>query len=340
MRQAPIQRRQRFERPRGGFTLIELLVVMAIIAILVGLTAAAAFRVRIKALEVQTRNDISQLSTSVQAFQTKNQVDFIPSRIRLRNNVTAYNTSSPYEMASFTYLKKIWPRLNNNGQMVTDIANGTSKGWMPDDPNCATPAGCIQQVYDLEGDQCLVFFLGGLQASGSCRGFPTNKADPTNLSGQFDSPIYDYPTARLTNTLVAATAVRSQLPLTFVDPYGSPYAYFSSWAGIGYNYIPSSDPVFNNGGNPIFDCDGLQAKFNQVRPYYEGLSAGTKFYNRDGFQIISAGRDQLFGPGGNPTPGGVPTPVWDARTGYDGAVGGVGDDDLSNFHPVVLGAKL
>ena len=57
MRLAPTRR-----TARPAFTLVELLAVIAIIAVLIGLTTAAVQKVRVRTLEVRTRNDISQLA--------------------------------------------------------------------------------------------------------------------------------------------------------------------------------------------------------------------------------------------------------------------------------------
>src|SRR5262249_5554818 len=108
---------------------------------------------------------------------------------------------------------------------------------------------------------------------------------------------------------------------SYKDAYGAlPFAYFSSNGG----------PL---GGYKDTDCTSLG-----VAPYFQGWSfaqqravpydpnnpANKKYHNENKFQIVSGGRDQLFGPGGewNPSAPNVPR---------------AGRDDQSNFHAYNLG---
>src|SRR5437764_394314 len=79
---------------RGGFTLIELLVVIAIIIVLVSLVMVALPKVLDPANEAATRTDIAQLSAAIQAFETKFQVSYVPSRIILCKFYASYINSA------------------------------------------------------------------------------------------------------------------------------------------------------------------------------------------------------------------------------------------------------
>ena len=57
-----------------------------------------------------------------------------------------------------------------------------------------------------------------------------------------------------------------------------------------------------------------------------------QYWNPRSFQIISAGPDKAFGPGGIPDVNGVPA-LW----GPGNPAVGAGEDDLSNFHDARLG---
>jgi prepilin-type N-terminal cleavage/methylation domain-containing protein len=86
----------------------------------------------------------------------------------------------------------------------------------------------------------------------------------------------------------------------FLDPWKSPYIYFRSQPGTG----------------------GYSGTVGGVNPYQ---TAGGKWINQEGVQIISAGADQVPGSGGTTwVPGGA---------GYDGSnPNGDGADDLANFN--------
>lgn len=297
---------------RPAFTLVELLTVIAIIAVLIGLTTAAVQKVRIRTLEVRNRHDISQMALAIDAFNAKYQVAYIPSRIVLREDGAWGTHANPIiralELESMAFLKKMWPRL-----ATPATAGFKGHDWNGD--GVITPGD--NGAFMLEGDQCLVFFLGGIQRGGVCTGFSVNKEYPA-LAGTNTEPIlYDFPTGRL-QIFMPNPPTRSQFFASFIDQYGTmPFAYFSSWGGQGYNrYLATLGS----------DCGTLG-----VTPYYESVGGTmiSKAHNKDGFQIISAGYDGQFGPNGSVT-------GFDARVGA-GLIGAAADD-MTNFHGTVLGA--
>src|SRR5437879_4382195 len=112
--------------PRRGFTLIELLVVIAIIIVLVSLVMVALPKVLDPANEAATRTDITQLSAALQAFETKFQVSYVPSRIILCKNYLNYfqggdprngiiqvapGVPSQLHADSLNYLTRLFPRI-------------------------------------------------------------------------------------------------------------------------------------------------------------------------------------------------------------------------------------
>ena len=95
-----------------------------------------------------------------------------------------------------------------------------------------------------------------------------------------------------------------------VDPWGTPYIVFATTKGKPNNYA-----VDMHGNPQVWSAD-----YVTVTPY----QYGGKYLNENGFQLISAGRDRRFGPGGTDLP---------ATTPY-------GKDDQANFSRYVLGAGL
>ena len=287
---------------RSGISLVELLVVISLIAVLLGLLMAGVQMVRQRAREVQVRNDIQQLTVAVQQFKTKHHVSYMPSMIVLREDgaygTHANATVAALERRSAGDLRRIWPRLQ------------TQVDWNQDGVITTGDAGS----FILEGDQCLVFFLGGAQINRACVGFSTSPANPMG-TGTREAPLFDFPTNRL--QLLAHASTGNSPFLSFIDTYGTqPYLYMASRQG--------------NDFNATSDCPSAG-----VMPYRENLPSVLKYHNRDSFQIISAGSDRLFGPGG----------AWDARTGdpYVNAQPSPpnaafnGKDDFSNFHGARLG---
>jgi len=163
---------------------------------------------------------------------------------------------------------------------------------------------------ELDANQTLMFFLTGFvpgMAGQPGQGFSTNPSAPftaTTGNDQRVGPFLD-PNA---NKLDAAGH--------FTDPWGMPYAYMAfeqplnSYRTTGFTVTTP----FTSSVVPYKDASG-------------------KFIHLRGFQIVSAGKNKLFGPGGTTWNPGVgpydqggddPTDTVNMR--------GWGGDDLSNFN--------
>jgi general secretion pathway protein G len=289
--------------PRAGFTLIELLVVIAIIAILVSLSAAGVMKVLWKIPEVQTRTEIGEFDTALGSFMADYGLSDPPP------SVLVLNEASPQSGPSGPFLTKVFGK--NLGP--TD--------WNGD--------GTIGGTWVLEGEQCLVFYLGGIPntqqvAGGSARaglGFSTNNMKPsfgsmaTETMGARRGPYFQFQSSRLVagpaasaNFFMYIDAWKSKTSPLYSTLGGSPYAYFSSNGLNNTGYL----------SNGMLDCQSIGAA-----PYRDA-STPPNFTFSNKYQIISAGQNGQFGAG-----------VW---TPSNGAPDVAGRDDQANFSRLLLGA--
>jgi general secretion pathway protein G len=292
-----------------------MMIVIAIIAILMALTAAAVLRFVGKGREVAARNDVHQLALAMEAFKTKFGA-YPPSRIHLCYNTSFYGNSQ-LDTDSLNFMRQMFPRCYD------PIWSGQNSGiqWGPN-----VTAGNANGVI-LEGDQCLVFFLGGQQVNGQCIGFSANPQNPCD-GGTGIGPFYEFSNSRLNSS-------RPNGFFIYLDAFGKqPYAYFSSYKSRN-NY----NRYYNAQTNPTSDCNTLG-----VWPYADPSNT---YYNPSTFQILCAGADTTFGQGTNltttPPP---PPPTWTPGNGptsgtmlpMDSNNRLAGLDDISNFYDLLMGS--
>ncbi len=302
---------------RPGYTLLELLVVIAIIAVLVGLLMAGVMAVMQARERTQTKYEISKLADGLNAAMKEygGNTRSLPGKLVLFNSLANYSspaagtsqyggvsTGVPYT-AQDVAVSRDTLRKMFGVRLLANNPNGVVY-W---DGSSPTVAANANNIAVLEGQHCLVFYLGGI-ATPTASGIKMNgfSADVTNPSAgiitpgtaQRKGPFYEFPPNRL--------QAYSTCPgfYAFLDPYGTPFAYFGQ-------------PTTGKSNNYYDYCPSLG-----VHVYYEGP---TSFTNPDSFQIISAGRDRIFGAGG----------LWNPSAG---ASDGNARDDLANFSQSVLAA--
>ncbi|WP_152053274.1 type II secretion system protein [Tautonia marina] len=185
----------------------------------------------------------------------------------------------------------------------------------------------------LEGHECLAFFLGGipthtivgstytLEGVGGFGGNPRNPFRPAYLpDGTLDpvgqnrsEPFFEFRAERLVDD--DFDGIPGYIDPLGEGPAGRYFAYFSSYGGQGYD---PNDVNFNAGAisepNPValpFSVsfpvlNGVSARVTGSplpNPYTSSLPVATgdkpaTFHQPQSYQIISAGRDRLFGTGG------------------------------------------
>jgi general secretion pathway protein G len=289
---------------RGGFTLIEIMIAILIIALLAVLLLGAAIRVTDAANNAVARTEIGQLETALAAFKADhNSVNYVPSTIVLKEDCTYDITTTggvpntPADFNSYYWLKAAFgKRINltaNAGMLVIDWnGNGTYDGPVT-----------------LQGYQCLVYWLGGIpnaptSATPGTQGWSKNPTNPADSTVGFNKPFYEFKPNRLVRG--------ANNYMSYLDPFPGtsggtrkPFVYFSSYK-VGNDYTAD---------NAAYSVTAYQ-------------DTSGRFINPNTYQIISAGKDGNFGPGGS----------WDPARGY--GLGQAGSDDMANFSQVILGAPL
>ncbi|MEX1230124.1 MAG: type II secretion system protein [Planctomycetaceae bacterium] len=230
------QRRSSRRTGRSGFTLVELLVVITVIAALIAMLLPAIWSAQRRVRIARVRTEITSFEGAIATFKAEFNVE-PPSAI----DFTLSGTPLQYPPATRAILRQIWPNI--------DFAS--------------IPALLNNQV--LDGSECLVFFLGGINNTG----FSTNPNTPFASGGSRTGPFYQFDGGRLQGT--APNTV-------YLDSYPgqqNPLVYFSSYDGRGY-----------------------QATDNSARmTTYYSVNATTP-HNQTSHQIISPGPDGQYGTGG------------------------------------------
>jgi prepilin-type N-terminal cleavage/methylation domain-containing protein len=295
---------------RAGFTMIELMVVIAIIALLASLLLGAIAKVRDVAERTKAISDLNNLNMAATKFKTD--FGFLPpDYVRLPGQVpdptwagAAAGSAQRETYDGYTLLLKMFPRWQIPGvgaaasapQNPAAVGQSTGLSFL----GTAVPSGGTP----LQGSQCLVFFLGGPNLQGFTPGGPYPPAVGA-LSAK--GPYYDFPTARIDPS---ANAVYKG---GFLDPYGVPYAFFSSGGSRAYTSRAWVPPAPEDG--PAYSGPVTYYKETSGQPV-----------NMTGIQIISAGKDGRFGLGGAWTPGAAGYTAGGVPPASDGA------DDLANFN--------
>lgn len=319
-------------RPRSGFTMVEILIVITIIAILMALLLPAVMRAIGTGDRTQNFSQVNEIGAAIGlAKQKLNLPQIPPGPFRLKSVYTGTE-------GELLYLTAAWP----------DVPWTSGGYYLP------LPSGVTQITLDT--NQTLVFFLtGGTITNGGnvnapFVGFSTNPANPFLPANPGDkrigpflqssaknyavygstlyrSPIFGATADQaqnskgqaVTETVTAATQSPPQAWL--VDPYGMPYAYFAALNGLANMYYApphSTSIALNTGISQSYTVNGYT-----VSPYMQSTST---FFNPQGFQVISAGKDTFFGPGGllvNGKPAG--------ETGFD---------DVTNISKTVMGGGI
>ncbi len=316
--------RPRPRRPLRGFTLVELLIVIVIVGILIALLVPAIAGAVRTAKNAQVTGEITALAQALEAFKSQ-YGQYPPSRILLSEDGTYtvpnngfYGTLQPNrglidvvlpELAqrSRRYLQIFFPKLQPPTPQRWHDFNGNNQ---------------IDPLIYLEGDECLVFFLGGIPynsgTSFSTTGFGKDSRFPfVNQQAQSNrtTPFYEFRADRLLD--FDGDGMPSYVDtLNGSSNNARPYAYFSAYGNNGYdpndvNFPGETYRNFNIGYPTRLTSDPATAPqtvgesvspgpnpYTSGAPFMTGNPPKASFINGISFQIVSSGGDGVFGPGG------------------------------------------
>lgn len=315
---------------RQAWTMVELLIVIAIIAVLMSLSLAAVLKFLSKPPEVTARKDISDLERGIEEFKGSTKAEYIPSRLKVarRWTSTTYPNASIPGSLDAESIEFITRAIGNNSPgFKTQWQSAAGIQWT----STMTGTTDLANVEILEGHQCLVFCLGGIQVFDgtqySCTGFSEDKAHPDAVGGDRRGH-FSFDPKRL-----SIPAGKKHF-CAYEDAYGARpggnkqyYAYFCAYKKEnGYNRygvdnkgnvlpVSSTAPVTS-------DCASLG-----VWPYASSARPLT-YLNSTSHQIICAGADGNFGPG---TDFSKPTGQYYWNNATFGSIPTAGQDDQANF---------
>ncbi len=274
-----MHRAQRMQSGRqnraAGFTLIELLVVISIIALLTALLLGGIQSARLAVANAKAANELNSISTGLAQFHSEFGM-YPPSSITLYETAADWST----DVRSQALIRKLWPSFNFG--LDRDI----------------NADGDTTDTFELDGRECIVFFLGGMMKGGGAFGFAKNPANPFSRNGDNRiGPFHEF----VPNRFVDTDAIPDGM-MEYLDTYSgqiTPILYLSSYDGRGYRAADVT-PFLANG------------------VYRQGSATGSAWKSKT-FQLISPGQDTIYGTGGWYDPDGA------------GAISVDDEDNITNF---------
>lgn len=271
---------------RAGFTLIELMIVVSIIALLAALITPAVQAAFLRAKIARVSSEITGLDQGIAQFKAK--FHHNPPSFVILSEAKKSDGGWTDAGSRDTMIKLFGPSFDFEVERDFDGDGNRT----PENPTGNTTF----KTFVLTGDECLVFFLGGMPAKdGSGKftltGFSQSKINPFKRGGTNRLQFYnDWVFNRLSDR---DSDGMPEYYDEFNDPakgYTTPYLYLSTMRTSTYQVWPDLD----KDGDTSTTSDPLIASF-----YYQSSNAQQSAWRKGSFQIISPGEDHNYGNGGH-----------------------------------------
>jgi hypothetical protein len=230
--------------------------------------------------------EINQLESAVAAFKARFGVE-PPSRIILHEqptlspyNLDGIGAHARIEQRTVAYFGRIWPDFPvltcETGPRNEEAA---VQPWVDFNSN-----GKVEDELDLDGSECLVFFLGGMTRRNLPCGFDRDPHNPFGAGANRIGPFFEFTDI---NRLIDRDGDGFLEWIDSIPGQTSPFLYFSSYDGAGYNFSVDRETADNGTFQPYYrDGDPLKDRKN------------VNWYKLSSCQIISPGYDAKPGTGG------------------------------------------
>lgn len=233
--------------------------------------------------------EIKGLERAIAAFKARFGVE-PPSRIILHEKPARHpydlEGTDPHariEQRTVACFQKIWPEF----PILTCAVDGEAlddgtvyhQNWVDFNRN-----GVVDDELDLDGAECLVFFLGGMINNRSHFGFDRNPRNPFGMAPERIGPFFEFGDER---RLIDRDGDGFREHIDLLPGQTAPFLYFSSYGGTGYNFSTDQETADNGAFQPYYLAGDPQADRRQVT-----------WYKATSFQIISPGYDAKTGSGG------------------------------------------
>jgi prepilin-type N-terminal cleavage/methylation domain-containing protein len=242
--------------PRSAFTLVELLVVIGIIALLAAIVTPAVMRAQASARNAAIKAEIDMLHMAIMNY--KNEYGSFPPCY-----VPAYTGS---DLAS-RHILRLYPRTSNIAYELT-----------------GSPV--------LQPCNALMAWLGG---------YTPDAASPLKGSGGRQK-LYDFDQSRVASTDNSSNTalLASRLVYFPSSKPGAPYIYINSsaYGTTNTDGTINTPATFNVPTVYVASANSTETYTptpSTIQAEPQQLATGVFYFNRDTFQILCAGRDEIFG---------------------------------------------